>query len=160
MLEAVADEDDTLLEKYLERKEISPTEIREVLRRATLKVSIIPVLCGSSFKNKGVQNLLDAVVDFLPSPMDISGGVIHGHHPHRRDDIVRKVSDSEDFSALAFKIMTDPFVGRLTYFRVYSGTLTSGSYVYNVTTDRKETVGASSSDACQPSRGSERGVRG
>ena len=138
MLEAVADEDDTLLEKYLERKEISPTEIREVLRRATLKVSIIPVLCGSSFKNKGVQNLLDAVVDLLPSPLDISGGVIHGHHPHRRDDIVRKVSDSEDFSALAFKIMTDPFVGRLTYFRVYSGTLTSGSYVYNVTTDRKE----------------------
>jgi elongation factor G len=138
MLEAVADEDDTLLGKYLDGKEISPAEIREVLRRATLKVSIIPVLCGSSFKNKGVQNLMDAVVDLLPSPLDINGGEIHGHHPHRRDDVVRKASDSDEFSALAFKIMTDPFVGRLTYFRVYSGTIKSGSYVYNVTNDRKE----------------------
>ena len=138
MLEAVADEDDTLLEKYLEGKEISPAEIREVLRRATLKVSIVPVLCGSSFKNKGVQNLMDAVVDLLPSPLDINGGEIHGHHPHRRDDVVRRASDTDEFSALAFKIMTDPFVGRLTYFRVYSGTIKSGSYVYNVTNDRKE----------------------
>ena len=138
MLEAVADEDDSLLEKYLEGKEISPSEIREVLRRATLKVSIVPVLCGSSFKNKGVQNLLDAVIDLLPSPIDINGGEIHGHHPHRRDDVVRRASDSDEFSALAFKIMTDPFVGRLTYFRVYSGTIKSGSYVYNVTNDRKE----------------------
>ena len=138
MLEAVADEDDTLLEKYLEGKEISPAEIREVLRRATLKVSIVPVLCGSSFKNKGVQNLMDAVVDLLPSPLDINGGEIHVHHPHRRDDVVRRASDTDEFSALAFKIMTDPFVGRLTYFRVYSGTIKSGSYVYNVTNDRKE----------------------
>jgi len=138
MLEAVADEDDTLLEKYLEGKKISPEEIREVLRRATLKVSIIPVLCGSSFKNKGVQNLLDAIVDLLPSPLDINNGEVHGHHPHRRDDVVRKVSDEEEFTALAFKIMTDPFVGRLTYFRVYSGKLSSGSYVYNVTNDKKE----------------------
>ena len=138
MLEAVADEDDTLLEKYLSGKEISPAEIREVLRRSTLKVSIIPVLCGSSFKNKGVQSLLDAIVDFLPSPLDINQGLVHGHHPHRRDDVVRNVSDDEEFSALAFKIMTDPFVGRLTYFRVYSGTIKSGSYVYNATTDRKE----------------------
>lgn len=140
MLEAVADEDDSLLVKYLDGKEISPAEVREVLRRATLKVSIIPVLCGSSFKNKGVQNLLDAVIDLLPSPLDINGGLVHGHHPHRRDDVVRKVSDTELFSALAFKIMTDPFVGRLTYFRVYSGTLKSGSYVYNVTTDKNERV--------------------
>ncbi|HTY38863.1 MAG TPA: elongation factor G [Bacteroidota bacterium] len=138
MLEAVADEDDTLLEKYLDGKEISPAEIRTVLRRATLKVSIIPVLCGSSFKNKGVQNLLDAIVELLPAPIDINGGEVHGHHPHRRDDVIRKVSDQDEFTALAFKIMTDPFVGRLTYFRVYSGTLTSGSYVYNATTDRKE----------------------
>ena len=138
MLEAVADEDDTLLEKYLEGKEISPAEIRGVLRRATLKVSIIPVLCGSSFKNKGVQNLLDAIVELLPAPIDINNGEVHGHHPHRRDDVVRKVSDEEEFSALAFKIMTDPFVGRLTYFRVYSGTLKSGSYVYNATNDKKE----------------------
>ncbi len=138
MLEAVADEDDTLLEKYLEGKEISPAEIRDVLRRATLKVSIVPVLCGSSFKNKGVQNLLDAIVDLLPSPVDINNGEVHGHHPHRRDDVVRKVSDEEEFTALAFKIMTDPFVGRLTYFRVYSGMLSSGSYVYNATNDKKE----------------------
>jgi elongation factor G len=138
MLEAVADEDDSLLVKYLDGKEISPTEIRDVLRRATLKVSIIPVLCGSSFKNKGVQNLLDAIIDLLPAPVDITNGEIHGHHPHRRDDLVRKVSDKEEFTALAFKIMTDPFVGRLTYFRVYSGTLKSGSYVYNVTNDKKE----------------------
>jgi elongation factor G len=138
MLEAVADEDDTLLAKYLDGKEISPAEIREVLRRATLKVSIIPVLCGSSFKNKGVQNLLDAIIDFLPAPGDINNGEVHGHHPHRRDDVVRKVSDKDEFTALAFKIMTDPFVGRLTYFRVYSGTLKSGSYVYNATNDRKE----------------------
>jgi elongation factor G len=140
MLEAVADEDDTLLEKYLEGKDISPDEIRGVLRRATLKVSIVPVLCGSSFKNKGVQNLLDAVVDFLPSPLDISNGEVHGHHPHRKDDVVRKVSDSEKFTALAFKIMSDPFVGRLTYFRIYSGTLSAGSYVYNATADRKERI--------------------
>jgi len=140
MLEAVADEDDTLLVKYLDGKEISPDEVRNVLRRASLKVSIVPVLCGSSFKNKGVQNLLDAVVDFLPSPVDINGGEVHGHHPHRHDDVVRKASDSERFTALAFKIMSDPFVGRLTYFRVYSGVLKAGSYVYNVTTDRKERI--------------------
>ncbi|MBI3788964.1 MAG: elongation factor G, partial [Ignavibacteriales bacterium] len=140
MLEAVADEDDSLLEKYLEGKEISPAEIKAVLRRATLNVSIIPVLCGSSFKNKGVQMLLDSVVDFLPSPLDINTGKIHGHHPHRSDDVVREVSDSEKFSALAFKIMTDPFVGRLTYFRIYSGTLKSGSYVYNASSDKKERI--------------------
>ncbi len=140
MLEAVADEDDSLLEKYLEGKEISPDEVRNVLRRSCLKVNIIPVLCGSSFKNKGVQNLLDAVVDFLPSPLDINGGEVHGHHPHRHDDVIRKASDSERFTALAFKIMSDPFVGRLTYFRVYSGTLKAGSYVYNVTNDRKERI--------------------
>jgi elongation factor G len=140
MLEAVADEDDSLLAKYLDGKEISPEEIKAVLRRATLKVSIIPVLCGSSFKNKGVQMLLDGVVDFLPSPLDINKGEVHGHHPHRHDDIIRKVDDKEKFTALAFKIMSDPFVGRLTYFRVYSGTLHAGSYVYNATADRKERV--------------------
>jgi elongation factor G len=140
MLEAVAEEDDTLLEKYLNGKEISADEVRAVLRRACLKARIIPVLCGSSFKNKGVQMLLDAVVDFLPSPLDISNGEIHGHHPHRHDDVVRKVADNEKFTALAFKIMSDPFVGRLTYFRVYSGTLSSGSYVYNATSDRKERI--------------------
>ena len=141
MLEAVADEDDSLLEKYLEGKEISPEEVRDVLRRATLKVSIVPVLCGSSFKNKGVQNLMDAIIDFLPSPLDINKGEVHGHHPHRKDDVVRKVSDKDKFTALAFKIMSDPFVGRLTYFRIYAGSLESGSYVYNAVSDRKERIG-------------------
>jgi elongation factor G len=140
MLEAVADEDDTLLEKYLNGKEISPAEIIQVLRRSTLKGEIIPVLCGSSFKNKGVQDLMDAVVDFLPAPLDINNGEIHGHHPHKHDDVIRKVSDDGAFTALAFKIMSDPFVGRLTYFRVYSGTLTAGSYVHNIITDRKERI--------------------
>ncbi|MCU0411351.1 MAG: elongation factor G [Bacteroidetes bacterium] len=141
MLEAVADEDDTLLEKYLEGKAISPEEVRDVLRRATLKVSIIPVLCGSSFKNKGVQSLLDGIIDFLPAPKDLNKGELHGHHPHRKDDVVRRVADDEKFTALAFKIMSDPFVGRLTYFRIYTGTLSAGSYVYNVVSDKRERVG-------------------
>ena len=141
MLEAVSDEDDTLLEKYLEGKEISPAEIKTVLRRAALKVSIVPVLCGSSFKNKGVQALLDSVIDFLPSPLDAIGGEITGHHENMKDHIVRKVSDKEKFTALAFKIMTDPYVGRLTFFRVYSGMVSAGSYVYNSTSGKKERIG-------------------
>lgn len=139
MLEAVSDEDDTLLGKYLEGKEITAEDIKRVLRAACLKASIIPVLCGSSFKNKGVQQLLDAVIDFLPSPLDV--GNVTGHHPHRHDHVVRKVSDNEKFAALGFKIMTDPYVGKLTYFRVYSGTLRAGSYVYNSSADRKERIG-------------------
>ncbi len=139
MLEAVSDEDDTLLEKYLEGKEISPVEIKAVLRRASLKVTIVPVLCGSSFKNKGVQMLLDSVIDFLPSPVDV--GDVEGHHPHRHDHVIRKVADVEKFAALAFKIMTDPYVGKLTFFRIYSGTLKAGSYVFNSSSDRKERVG-------------------
>ena len=141
MLEAVSDEDDTLLEKYLEGKEITPAEITAVLRRACLKASIVPVLCGSSFKNKGVQMLLDAVVDFLPSPMDVNVGEISGHHPNMRDTIVRKVNDNEKFTALAFKIMTDPFVGRLTYFRIYTGSIKAGSYLYNSVSEKKERLG-------------------
>jgi len=140
MLEAVSDEDDTLLVKYLDGKEITPKEIMAVLRRATLKVSIIPVLCGSSFKNKGVQGLLDAAVNYLPSPVDMNEGNVTGHHVNMTDHIVRKVEDKEKFTALAFKIMTDPFVGKLTYFRVYTGTLKSGSYVYNVVSDKKERI--------------------
>jgi len=138
MLEAVSDEDDSLLEKYLEGKEITPEEIMKVLRRACLKVSIIPVLCGSSFKNKGVQQLLDGVIEYLPSPLDLNEGRIIGHHINMTDKIERKITDKEKFTALAFKIMTDPFVGKLTYFRVYSGTLKSGSYLYNSVTDKKE----------------------
>jgi elongation factor G len=141
MLEAVSDEDDTLLEKYLEGKEISPAEIKVVLRRACLKVSIIPVLCGSSFKNKGVQMLLDSVIDFLPSPVDITNAEISGHHPNLKDTMVRKVNDKEKFTALAFKIMTDPYVGKLTFFRVYSGVVDTGSYVYNSISEKRERVG-------------------
>ncbi len=140
MLEAVSDEDDTLLEKYLDGKPISPEEIMVVLRRACLKVSIIPVLCGSSFKNKGVQMLLDAVVHYLPSPLDLNGGRVTGHHVNMTDRVEREVSDSENFAALAFKLMTDPYVGKLTYFRVYTGTLKAGSYVYNPISDRKERI--------------------
>ena len=140
MLEAVSDVDDTLLEKYLEGQEITPEEIISVLRKATIQVTIVPVLCGSAFKNKGVQKLLDAVVDFLPSPLDLNDGEIVGHHPHRHDHIVRKVSDNEKFAALAFKIVTDPYVGRLTYFRVYSGTVKAGSYVYNSVSGKKERI--------------------
>jgi elongation factor G len=140
MLEAVSDEDDTLLEKYLDGKEITPKEIMAVLRRAALKVSIVPVLCGSSFKNKGVQPLLDAVVNYLPSPLDMNEGMVTGHHVNMTDHITRKVNDKEKFTALAFKIMTDPFVGKLTYFRVYTGSLKSGSYIYNVISDKKERI--------------------
>ncbi len=136
LLEAVADVDDTLLEKFLEGKEISEEEIIKVLREATIAVKIIPVLCGSSFKNKGVQNLLDRVVDLLPSPLDV--GAVEGHHVHTDDHIQRNVSDDEKFTALAFKIMTDPFVGKLTFFRVYSGKASAGSYVYNSVAGKKE----------------------
>jgi elongation factor G len=139
LLEAVSEIDDTLLTKFLEGKDISPEEIIKVLRRATLQVKIIPVLCGSSFKNKGVQSLLDAVVDFLPCPLDI--GEVWGHHIHSDDHITREVSDDEKFSALAFKIMTDPYVGKLTFFRVYSGSLKAGSYTYNSISGKKERIG-------------------
>ncbi len=140
MLEAVADEDDSLLEKYLEGKEITPKEIMVVLRRACLKVSIIPVLCGSSFKNKGVQMLLDSVIDFLPSPLDLNDGKISGHHQNMKDQVFRMADDTQAFASLAFKIVTDPFVGRLTYLRIYSGTLQKGSYAYNAVSDKKERI--------------------
>ena len=136
LLEAVADVNDTLLEKFLDGQEISEKEILDVLRKATIEVKIIPVLCGSSFKNKGVQSLLDRVIDLLPSPSDV--GDVEGHHYHTDDHVYRKVSDDEKFTALAFKIMTDPFVGKLTFFRVYSGKAEAGSYVYNSISHKKE----------------------
>jgi len=139
MLEAVSDVDDTLLEKYLEGKEISETEVKKVLREATIQLKIIPVLCGSSFKNKGVQQLLDSVVDLLPSPSDV--GPLVAHHIHKNDHVERKMEAGEKFAALAFKIMTDPFVGKLTFIRVYCGTLKAGSYILNSVSDRKERVG-------------------
>ncbi|WP_337872097.1 elongation factor G [Ignavibacterium sp.] len=138
MLEAVSDVDDTLLEKYLEGKEITPDEIKAVLRRATIELKIVPVLCGSSFKNKGVQKLLDAVVDFLPSPADLKE--IEAHYVGMNDIVKRKIDENEKFTALAFKIMNDPYVGKLTFFRVYSGTLTSGSYVFNSVSGKKERI--------------------
>ncbi len=138
MLEAVSEVNDHLMEKYLGGEEISEEEIRETLRKATLSSKIVPVLCGSAFKNKGVQFLLDAVIDYLPSPLDIPA--IKGTHPKTGEEIERKVDDNEAFSALAFKIMTDPFVGRLTYFRVYSGKLTKGSYVLNSVSGTKERI--------------------
>ncbi len=139
LFEAVAEVDDTLLMKYLEGQEITPDEVRRVLRQATIESKIIPVLCGSAFKNKGVQQLLDAVVEFLPSPVDV--GAVEGHHINLTDHIKREPIDKEHFSAIAFKIMTDPYVGKLTFFRVYSGTLNAGSYVMNSVSGKKERIG-------------------
>ncbi len=138
MLEAVSDVDDTLLEKYLEGKEITSDEIIRVLRRATIELKIVPVICGSAFKNKGVQKLLDSIVDFLPAPIDFAE--IDAHHIGMNDTVKRKIDVNEKFTALAFKIMTDPYVGKLTFFRVYSGTLKSGSYVYNSNSEKKERI--------------------
>jgi elongation factor G len=139
MLEAVSDVDDSLLEKYLEGEEITEKEVKSVLREATTQLKIVPVMCGSSFKNKGVQKLLDSVLEFLPSPYDTPE--LHAHHIHKNDDVIRKIDVKEKFSALAFKIMTDPYVGKLTYARVYSGQLKAGSYIYNSISGKKERVG-------------------
>ncbi|MGB9663547.1 MAG: elongation factor G [Ignavibacteria bacterium] len=139
LLESVSDIDDTLLEKYLEGKEITEEEIRKVIRQATIKGTIVPVLCGSAFKNKGIQLLLDAIIDYLPSPADLPE--IVGHHPHLNDLVTRKLTENEKFTALAFKVMSDPYVGRLTFFRVYSGKATAGSYVYNSNKEKKERLG-------------------
>ena len=139
MLEAVSDVDDTLLEKYLEGKTISVQEIKSVLRKATIDLKIIPVICGSAFKNKGVQKLLDSVVDFLPCPTDYKE--IEAHHIGINDKVKRKIDDDEKFTALAFKIMNDPYVGKLTFFRVYSGVLKSGSYTFNSVSGKRERIG-------------------
>ena len=139
MLEAAAESDEDLMMKYLEGEELTEDEIRAGLRKGTIDVTMTPVLCGSSFKNKGVQMLLDAVVDYLPSPTDVPD--ITGINPDTGEEDSRPSSDDAPFAALAFKVMTDPFVGKLTYFRVYSGTLQSGSYVYNSTKGKKERVG-------------------
>ncbi|MBI2951979.1 elongation factor G, partial [bacterium] len=139
LLEAVSDFDDHLMEKFLDGKPISTSEIKRALRLATIHVKVVPVLCGSAFKNKGVQKLLDAVVDYLPSPVDLKE--VPGFDPGSKEEQRRTVSDSEPFCALAFKIMTDPYVGRLTYFRVYSGSLKAGSYILNVNKDRRERIG-------------------
>ncbi len=138
MLEAVSDVDDTLLEKYLNGENISSVEIINVLRKATIESKIIPVLCGSSFKNKGVQKLLDSVIDLLPAPGDFKD--IEAHHIGINDVVKRKIDEKEKFTALAFKMMNDPYVGKLTYFRVYSGTLKAGSYIFNSVSGKKERI--------------------
>ena len=139
LVEAVADTDEDLMMKYLEGEEITNEELKAAIRRATINVEFFPVLCGSAFKNKGVQLMLDAVIDYLPSPLDIPA--IKGINPDTDEEETRPASDDEPFAALAFKIMTDPFVGRLTFIRVYSGILQSGSYVMNTSKGKRERIG-------------------
>jgi elongation factor G len=139
LVEAAADADEKLMEKYLEGTSISEDEIRGAIRKGALAMTLVPVLCGSAFKNRGVQLLLDAVVEFLPSPLDVPA--MKGIDPDNKEESEREAKDSAPFSALAFKIMTDPFVGTLTFFRVYSGVLAAGGSVYNSTKTRKERVG-------------------
>ena len=139
LIEALADCDDDFAMKYLEGEEITVADIKSALRVATISMKMTPVLCGSSYRNKGVQALLDAIVDYLPSPLDVPSVV--GTKPRSDEEITRESSDDEVFAGLAFKIMADPFVGKLAFFRVYSGVLKSGSYIYNSTKDRKERVG-------------------
>ena len=139
LLEAVAEVDDSLMEKYLGGEEISEEEIKTAIRKATIACTMCPVTCGTSYRNKGVQPMLDAIVDFMPAPTDIPP--IKGVNPETGEEDHRPSSDSEPFAALAFKIMADPFVGKLAFFRVYSGTLSSGSYVFNSTKGKKERIG-------------------
>ena len=139
LVEAVAETDEELMMKYLEGEEITNEELKAGIRKATINVEFFPVLCGSAFKNKGVQLMLDAVIDYLPSPLDIPA--IKGINPDTDEEETRPASDEEPFAALAFKIMTDPFVGRLTFFRVYSGVLQSGSYVMNTSKGKRERIG-------------------
>ncbi len=139
LMEACAEQDDALMEKFFETGELTPEEMKSAIRKATLAMKMNPVLCGSSYKNRGVQHLLDAIVDYLPSPIDVDH--VRGINPDTDQEEVRKTDDDEPFAGLAFKMVADPFVGKLAYFRVYSGTLESGSYVYNSTKGKKERVG-------------------
>lgn len=138
LVEAIAETDDTLLNRYLKGEELSEEELKPALRKAVIELKIFPVLAGSALKNKAIQPLLDSVIEFLPSPLDIPA--VKGVNPKTHGEEERKASEEEPFSALAFKVMTDPYVGRLTYFRVYSGKLSAGSYVYNSTKDTQERV--------------------
>ncbi len=139
MIEKLSDHNDELMEAFLEGKKIDAALLKRVIRRATNDIVITPVLCGTAFKNKGVQPLLDAVIDYLPSPVDVPA--IKGINPETGAEEARHADDNEPFAALAFKVMTDPYVGKLTYFRVYSGAIKAGSHVYNVTKDKKERIG-------------------
>ena len=140
LIESVCDEDENLMEKYLEGETVSDEEIKKAIRIGTIKLTITPVICGSSYKNKGVQKLLDAVTDYLPSPIDVHA--IEGVDMNDHSKVITKPADDDDsFSALAFKIMSDPYVGKICFFRVYSGTLNTGSYVLNATKNKKERIG-------------------
>jgi elongation factor G len=140
MLETIIELDDEVMEKYLEGTEPGEETVKKLIRKGTISASFVPVLCGSAFKNKGVQPLLDAVVDYLPSPLDLP--LMKGTDPEDPEIIFeRQPSDDEPFSGLAFKIMTDPFVGSLTFVRIYSGKLIAGSYVLNANKDKKERIG-------------------
>ncbi|MDT8377204.1 MAG: elongation factor G [Mariprofundaceae bacterium] len=139
LLDAVLAYDEALMEKYLEGEDVPEEPLKECIRKAVLAIEVIPVLCGTAFKNKGVQTLLDAVVDYMPAPVDVPA--IRGHLVDSEEEVTRPSSDSEPFSALAFKVMTDPFVGTLTFFRVYSGQLEAGSYVLNSVKNRRERIG-------------------
>ncbi|MGH9651000.1 MAG: elongation factor G, partial [Terriglobales bacterium] len=139
MVETIVENDDDLLHKYMEGDTIAPEELRASLRKSTIALKLFPVLCGSAFKNKGVQPLLDAAVDFLPSPLDIPP--VEGTNPETGEAVRRKADDSEPFSALAFKIMADPFVGQLTFIRVYSGKIKTGDGIYNPGKSRRERIG-------------------
>ena len=141
MIESVVETDDELMEKYFGGEEISEEEIKKALRAATIEGTVVPVLCGTAFKNKGIQPLLDAIVAYMPSPVDINEGKVKGTDPKTEEPMEREISDDAPFSALAFKIITDPFVGRLSFFRVYSGILEKGSYVLNSTKGKKERMG-------------------
>jgi elongation factor G len=139
LLEAVAESDDDLMEKYLEGEDLTEEEIKGAIRKMTCQCKLFPVTCGSSYKNKGVQPLLDAIIDYMPSPLDVPA--IKGTNPETGEEEERPSDDNAPFAALAFKIATDPYVGRLAFFRVYSGTLTAGSYVYNANKDKRERIG-------------------
>ncbi|MEK7742643.1 MAG: elongation factor G, partial [Nitrospirota bacterium] len=139
MIEALSDVDENIMEKFLGGEEISAEEIKAALRKGTMQMKLTPVICGTAFKNKGVQLLLDSIVDYLPSPLDVPS--VSGTKPGNGSEVVRKADVNEPFSALAFKVMTDPYVGQLTFVRAYSGVLTAGSYIYNSTKDTKERVG-------------------
>ena len=139
LVEAVAEQDDELMEKYFEDGDLSVEDLKKGLRKATIAMAITPVLCGSSYRNKGVQFLLDAIIDYLPSPLDVDH--VKGINPNTGEEEERKTSDEEPFAGLAFKIAADPFVGKLAFFRAYSGVLEAGSYVYNSTKQKKERIG-------------------
>ncbi|MDP2277255.1 MAG: elongation factor G [Nitrospirota bacterium] len=139
MIEALSDVDENIMEKFLGAEEISAEEIKAALRKGTMQMKLTPVICGAAFKNKGVQLLLDSIVDYLPSPLDVPS--VSGTKPGNGSEVIRKADVNEPFSALAFKVMTDPYVGQLTFVRAYSGVLTAGSYIYNSTKDTKERVG-------------------